>query len=177
MHRIVANCFKGIAFAIIFVIVWDLGFYLWRANALNQRMESIAVAMQEVVSKNNYLPKGDAEMFKSVLTEIQNDMNISDVFINAMDWNYKDSSVFNSSTLNSNLGNSGNKLIRQMNCPADYGDVMVIELKVSVNASFWNQVDTATKGNSSETFVPNKRGIVFTYTYLVPCLKYTTVTD
>lgn len=175
MHRIVANCFKGIAFAIIFVIVWDLGFYLWRANALNQRMESIAVSMQEVVSKNNYLPEGDRAMFNSILNSIKDDMNVSDTFINAFDWNYNDNCVFNSSTLQSNLGN--NKLIKKMKYPASYGDVMVIELRVSLNATYWTQVNTGSQGNSGDTFVNNNKGIVFTYTYLVPCLKYTTVTD
>lgn len=175
MHRIVANCFKGIAFAIIFVIVWDLGFYLWRANALNQRMESIAVSMQEVVSKNNYLPEGDRLMFNSILNSIKDDMNVSDTFINAFDWNYNDNCVFDSSTLQSNLGS--NKLIKQMGYPASYGDVMVIELRVSLNATYWTQVNTGSQGNSGDTFVNNNTGIVFTYTYLVPCLKYTTVTD
>ena len=175
MHRIVANCFKGIAFAIIFVIVWDLGFYLWRANALNQRMESIAVSMQEVVSKNNYLPEGDRAMFNSILNSIKDDMNVSDTFINAFDWNYNDNCVFDSSTLQSNLGS--NKLIKKMKYPASYGDVMVIELRVNLNATYWTQVNTSSKGNSGDTFVKNNKGIVFTYTYLVPCLKYTTVTD
>lgn len=175
MHRIVANCFKGIAFAIIFVIVWDLGFYLWRANALNQRMESIAVSMQEVVSKNNYLPEGDREMFKSILNSIKDDMNVSDTFINFFDWNYNATCAFDSSTLQSNLGS--NKLIKKMKYPASYGDVMVIELRVSLNATYWTQVNTGSRGNSGDTFVNKNTGIVFTYTYLVPCLKYTTVTD
>lgn len=175
MHRIVANCFKGIAFAIIFVIVWDLGFYLWRANALNQRMESLAVSMQEVVSKNNYLPEGDRAMFNSILNSIKDDMNVSDTFINAFDWNYKDNCVFDSSTLQNNLG--ANKLRKRMKYPASYGDVMVIELRVSLNATYWTQVNTDSQGNSGDTFVNNDKGIVFTYTYLVPCLKYTTVTD
>lgn len=174
MHRIVANCFKGIAFAIIFVIVWDVGFYLWRANALNQRMESIAVSMQEVVSKNNYLPEGDAEMFRSILRQIQSDMNVSDTFINAFDWNYADNSEFNSSSLNSNLGNSGNKLVRMMKAPASYGDVMVIELRASINGVTWTKVSAP---SSAERFQNYNSEIIFTYTYLVPCLKYTTVTD
>lgn len=177
MHRIVANCFKGIAFAIIFVIVWDLGFYLWRANALNQRMESIAVSMEEVVSKNNYLPEGDRAMFNSILNSIKADMNVSDTFINAFDWNYVDNSVFNSSSLSSSLGSEGNKLVRMMKYPASYGDVMVIELRVSVNATSWTQVNTGSQGNSGDTFVNKNNGIIFTYTYLVPCLKYTTVTN
>ena len=174
MHRIVANCFKSIAFAIIFVIVWDLGFYLWRANVLNQRMESIAVSMQEVVSKNNYLPQGDAEMFSSILKQIQSDMNVSDVFIKAMDWNYLDKSEYKP-VINVKEGYSTKNIARyQMDTPASYGDVMVVELRVCINAPTWYQ---ATASNSADSFQHRNNGIVFTYTYLVPCLKYTTVTN
>lgn len=172
MHRIVANCFKGIAFAIIFVIVWDVGFYLWRANALNQRMESVAVSMQEVVSKNNYLPESDKDMFKSILNTIRDDMNVSDVFIEEISWNYKHDSQYQPVINDA----EGHNIVKYMMYePADYGDVMVIEIHVLVNATFWTQ--TGGTGNSADSFVNDNRKIDFTYTYLVPCLKYTTVTN
>lgn len=174
MHRIVANCFKSIAFAIIFVIVWDVCFYLWRVNALNQRMESIGVSMQEVVSKNNYLPDGDMNMFKSLLLSICDDMNGSDDFIKGINWNYNHSSNYQPKILDSD----GNNIVRYtMANPADYGDVMVIELQVGVNSTVWTQKDVGSKGNSADTFVKDVNGIVLTYTYMVPCLKYNTVTS
>ena len=172
MHRIVANCFKSIAFAIIFVIVWDIGFYLWRANALNQRMESLAVSLQEVVSKNNYLPSGDYEMFKSLCNQTANDMNNGDTFINGFNINYgRDASCSNSLQINSG---SKNIVRYDLENPASYGDIQVVEIGVGINASIW---DRAQGKAETEAWSKKNTGIVFTYTYLVPCLKYTTVTE
>lgn len=172
MHRIVANCFKAIAFAIIFVIVWDVGFYLWRANALNQRMESVAVSIQEVVSKNNYLPEEEKEMFRNILNTIRADMNNSDVFIEKISWNYAYPSSYQPQILDSDNKN----IVRyRMDTPASYGDVMVIEIHVLVNATVWGQIGGI--GNRADSFVRDSSRVNFTYTYLVPCLKYTTVTN
>lgn len=174
MHRIVANCFKSIAFAILFVIIWDVCFYLWRANALNDRMESLAVSMQEVVAKNNYLPEGDAKMYKALLLGIRDDMNSgSDVFVRGFNWNYNRDSSYNTPITDSD---DRNILVRSMNTPANYGDVMVIELEVGINATVWGKFNTGADGAANE-FNHQDFPMSFTYTYLVPCLKYTTVTN
>lgn len=174
MHRIVANCFKSIAFAILFIIIWDVAFYLWRANALNDRMESLAVSMQEVVSKNNYLPEGDAEMYKALLLSIGDDMNSgSDEFIRGFNWNYGRNSVY-SDHINDSSGRD--ILVRDMSIPANYGDVMVVELEVGINATVWGKFNSGASGAADE-FDNRDYPISFTYTYLVPCLNYTTVTN
>lgn len=172
MHRIVATCFKSIMYAIIFVIIWDVGFYLWRANVLNQRMESLAVSMQEVVSKNNYMPEGDYKMFKSVLNTIRSDMNQSDEFVSKIILNYGDYSSYQP---NVRVDGVGNIARYRLDTPARYGDVMVIELKVGVNASVWGRSNV--RGNGADSVEKKSSPLYFTYTYLVPCLKYTTVTD
>lgn len=166
MHRIVANCFKAIAFSIIFIIVWDVGFYLWRVNALNDRMESLAVSMQEVITKNNYIPSGQKAMFEEIMQGIKDDMNVGDTFIKTIGWN---------SSVVTNYSPSGiTNPILQTEYPASYGDVMVLNIEVVVNASGWTQVGS---GNGADSFVKDSGNVVLSYVYLVPCLNYTTVTN
>lgn len=173
MHRLVANCFKAIAYSIIFIIIWDVGFYLWKANAINQRMESLAVSLQEVVSKNNYLPEEDFKMFKSLCLRTMDDMNTqSDTFIRGFGINYgRDASCKN--TVSVNVDGKGNVAKYDLEVPASYGDVQVIEIEVGINASIWDR----TANSRGEDWNKRDTGMRFTYTYLVPCLKYTTVTN
>ena len=166
MNKIVATSFKSIMFAIIFVIVWDVCFYVWRANVLNQRMESIAVSMQDVITKNNYIPKGEENMFKAIMRSIRDDMNTGDTFITSIGWNISTDSIYKP-TIN------GTTVVRHTKDPARYGNVMVLELHVKVNANVWQNDD----GNSAEDFKREYKNIEFVYTYLVPCLKFTSVTD
>ena len=46
MNKLVYTVFSTLAFAIIFVFVWDMVFYLYRVNSLNTRIENITSAMQ-----------------------------------------------------------------------------------------------------------------------------------
>lgn len=181
MNKLVLNCFKAIAFAIIFVIIWDVFFYLWRVNALNQRMESIAVSMQQVVSKNNYLPEGDKEMFIALLKKVRDDMNNADdtghcepenVFITGIDINYNHESVNYRPTIDA----AGKNIARyQLSAPASYGDVQVIELRVALRGTRWYK-DASIDGAANQ-IQRSYSDIDISYTYAVPCLKYTTVTD
>lgn len=171
MHRVVGNCFKAIALSIIFVIIWDVGFYLWRVNALNDRVESLAVSMQEVITKNNYIPSGQKALFEEILRSIRDDMNSGDAFIQTIGWN---------SSVTSSYSPTGiSNLIKQTDYPASYGDVMVLHLEVVVNASGWTQQGSSVTGggNGASTFVRQLDDIVLSYVYLVPCLNYTTVTN
>ena len=176
MHRIVVTCFKAIAYAIIFVIIWDVCFYLWRANAVNQRMESLAVSLQEVVSKNNYLPEEDYKMFEALCKQMMDDMNQGDTFIRGFYINYgRDAHCKNSVKVD--VSGKGNVAKYKLDTPASYGDVQVIEIGVGINATFWNQVATTGNQGAADAFQKGDSPIEFTYTYLVPCLKYTTVTN
>ena len=167
MHSIVANCFKAIAFAIIFVIVWDVGFYLWRVNALNDRMESLSVSMQEVITKNNYIPSGQKDMFEEIMLGIRDDMNTGDVFIERIGWN---------SDMKSSYKPSGiNNPVLQTDFPASYGDVMVLHIEVLVNAAGWGKNSSSTSG--ADSIIKKANQVLLSYVYLVPCLNYTTVTN
>lgn len=177
MHKIVVTCFKAIAYAIIFVIIWDVCFYLWRANAINQRMESLAVSLQEVVSKNNYLPEEDYKMFESLCKQTMDDMNQGDTFIRGFYINYDKHEAYCKDSVKVNVDGKGNVAKYKLDTPASYGDVQVIEIGVGINATFWNQVATTGNQGAADAFQKGDSPIEFTYTYLVPCLKYTTVTN
>lgn len=178
MHRIVASCFKAIAYAILFVILWDVGFYLWRANILNQRMESLMVSMQQVVTNNNYLPEGDYEMYTALLQQIAADMNTGDRFINGFYINYDRNSSYRPEIIASKWdgGNYVNANIcrYRLDTPADYGDVAVIEIGVNINTVTWTDDG---RHNAVDINPDHTGNTTFMYTYQVPCLNYATVTD
>lgn len=173
MTRVVANSFKAIAYAIIFVIVWSTVFYLFRAYALNKKMESIMISMEAEVSKHNYLTEDAYTMYENMLRNIANDMNNDGNFIRGFRINY--THPCNMTTP------AGTPLTysRQLNTPADYGDVAIIELSVTVNAIdlFYDP----TPDSAADAIVIGDGdagvGVTFTYTSQVPCLKYISVTD
>lgn len=195
MHRIVANCFKAIAYSMIFIIIWTVGFYLWKVNALNQRIESLTVSMQNVVSRNNYLPEDSFNMFSGILQSIASDMNGGDKtdtrFIYGMWLNYdtgKDSTYSGGVNAETKLvydsigtGSKTSKVCYNISAPVDYGDVQVIELEIGVNAPWFSSTDRADKitisGKTLESSENHQSDMVLKYTYAVPCLKYTTVTQ
>ena len=200
MHRMVANCFKAIMFSIIFVFVFDMAFYLYRALHLNQRMNSIMTSMQKVVMENNYMPEGDYAMYKEMLLQLQRDMNgdgsSSDRFIIGFSMNYGHDAASRNGNVLSSLNakkftlKGGAKevdiLKKDMETPAEYGDVMIVQCEVGILQPFWNWGDN--KGDyeydsrsEEERTAPNwtriddYRSTRFTYTYYVPCLKYQSI--
>lgn len=104
--------FKAIALSMIFVFVWDMGFYLYRTYALNQRMEMLMSSLTKVVQENNYLPANEAEVYKTLFKNLANTMNVHNKilrdengkevketenendgdFINGFQWNYASNS-------------------------------------------------------------------------------------
>ena len=62
----------------------------------------------------------------------------------------------------------------QLNTPANYGDVAVIELTMYVNAPGFG-FDRGADGLANEVQISHNT-IPFTYTYQVPCLRYISVT-
>lgn len=188
MTRLVANCFKAIMFSMLFILVFDLGFYLYRAFSLNARMESVMTSMQKVIIENNYLPEGDYELYKSIFTRVADDMNQGDVFINGFSINYDHDPVnaiddldalkykTNGQAVNENI------LRTRMDTPADYGDVMVVQVRVNVNQPMWGWGGTQETYDYSGEASPEwgklaPRTTTFAYTYYVPCLKYIMVTE
>jgi len=200
MHRMILQVFKVLALSMVLVFVFDIVFYLYRALNLNQRMESVNVSIQKVVSENNYLPEGEYQMFTSIFNNIGNSMNGGSGTGNENDdfiiWNSDASAVginygtgVSNGTLPSIQDADGNELVvDDIQKPADYGDVRPIELSIRVKQPGWGFVG----GLSADNWTNDRDAVKdkykdtdgdgdalstkFTYTYLVPCLKYQSVT-
>ena len=202
----VFNVFKAIAFAMIFVFVLDLCFYLYKALNLNQRMESTCVSLQKVITENNYLPEGEYNMFMEIFDNIGKTMNggkvtdslnsVEQNFIiykksngkdHAVSINWKDSPEHMASVpqvyarvYNKSTGNYQQKNVvhSKLYDPADYGDVMYIEVNVDILQPTWGFVhDRGALSSASWDRVADYATTTFTYNYLVPCLKYQSVTN
>lgn len=164
MHKMVLQVFKVIAFSMVFVFVFDIIFYLYRSFSLNQRMESINVSLQKVVSENNYLPVGQYNMFMSIYNSMGESFNKAPDGADAAEIKANEFIVYdgnNAVTLNYDRSASNVKAITgykydvngtareenlvkpQLNQPADYGDIMCIEAKVKVNQPLWGFLDGA----------------------------------
>lgn len=208
MNRLVYSVFKAIMMAIIFVFVFDMTFYLYRAISLNSRMQSISTSLQKVVMENNYLPSETATMYQHLFGQLVadfnggsytvsngnlsfNDSDSSDNFISGLHWNYKED-VTNISTANDakatvyRYRNSSfveqqiGLVVKKMNQPADYGQVMVVQIRVGVYQPLWGW-GTANgiykyNGEDGTQWVRNSTGASteFVYNYYVPCLQYRT---
>lgn len=165
MHRMVIQVFKAIAFAMIFVFVFDMAFYLYRVYVLNQRMESINVSLQKVVSENNYLPEAQYKMFNAIYNNMARAFNggsgkgddysdydhSGDDFVvykdgnNAVKLNYGQNNALSSSDIANKFNISDATFIRDylegnMALPADYGDVMIVNAEIAVNQPLWGFV-------------------------------------
>lgn len=208
MNRLVYSVFKAIMMAIIFVFVFDMAFYLYRAISLNSRMQSISTSLQKVVMENNYLPSETATMYQHLFGQLVvdfnggsytvsngnlsfNDSDPNDNFISGLHWNYKTNAT-NISTANNakatvyRYSNSSfvqqqvDLVVKKMNQPAEYGQVMVVQIKVGVYQPLWGW-GSATgvykyNGEDGTQWVRNSTGASteFVYNYYVPCLQYRT---
>lgn len=208
MNRLVYSVFKAIMMAIIFVFVFDMVFYLYRAISLNSRMQSISTSLQKVVMENNYLPSETATMYQHLLGQLivdfnggsysigadgslsLNDSDESNNFISGMHWNYKDDATgvsgmsettrvyrYNGSTF---TPTDIPLVIDKMCNPADYGQVMIVQLRVGVFQPLWGWGTANGKyeynGEDGTKWVRNATGASteFVYNYYVPCLQYKT---
>lgn len=192
MHRIVVTAFKAVAYAMIFVIIWSVVFYLFRVFALNSKLETIMVSMRQDVSQNNYLTEDRYEMYKKMLLGVANEMNNGDTFVVGYNLNYATGGKSNacmSDDIITNMGlrnksgeykmsgatNSPTYSLNLAN-PAACGDVAVIELQVGFNALSW-RYDTTEQAAADELKLTDDIVNTITYTYQVPCLKYVNVVD
>ena len=192
MHRIVVTAFKAVAYAMIFVIIWSVVFYLFRVFALNSKLETIMVSMRQDVSQNNYLTEDRYEMYKTMLLDVANEMNNGDTFVVGYNLNYAKGDKSNacvSDDTPSNMGlhytSDGYKMSGATNSPtyslnlakpAACGDVAVIELQVGFNALSW-RYDTTEQAAADELKLTDDIVNTISYTYQVPCLKYVNVVD
>jgi hypothetical protein len=208
MNRLVYSVFKAIMMAIIFVFVFDMAFYLYRAISLNSRMQSISTSLQKVVMENNYLPSETATMYQHLFGQLivdfnggsysigadgslnLNDSDINNNFISGMHWNYKNGATgvsgmsettrvyrYNGSTF---TPTDIPLVIDKMCSPADYGQVMIVQLRVGVFQPLWGWGAANGKyeynGEDGTKWVRNATGASteFVYNYYVPCLQYKT---
>lgn len=195
-YRMIIQVFKVIGLSMVLVFVFDIVFYLYKAHHLNQRMESVCVSLQKVVSENNYLPEGEYNMFMSIFDQISEQMNGGSSgdtnyheFIRLVDINYSHSVVdmtvpsITGKKYNISTGHydSGVELVRdRLDTPADYGDIRIIQVRVEVVMPMWDMVNgiRATSWQNDRTDASiTAPTTVFTYSYIVPCLKYQAVTQ
>lgn len=208
MNRLVYSVFKAIMMAIIFVFVFDMAFYLYRAISLNSRMQSISTSLQKVVMENNYLPSETATMYQHLFGQLVvdfnggsysigadgslnlNDSDINDNFISGMHWNYKTNATGISGTneetkvyrYNGTTFTPTNipLVVTKMEKAADYGQVMIVQLRVGVYQPLWgwNVANGRYEYNGEDgtKWVRNATGASteFVYNYYVPCLQYKT---
>lgn len=128
MNKLVYSVFKAIMLSVIFIFIFDMASYLYRAVSLNARMESLSTSLKKVVMENNYLPESDAELYMKLLGQMVADFNgvpasafgaggitkpsdvnakdsdISDNFISGMHWNYGSNAILANSGLTSLTG-------------------------------------------------------------------------
>lgn len=183
MNRMVWCVFKAIALSIIFVFVWDMGFYLYRTFALNQRMEMLMSSLTKVVQENNYLPEQDMNLYKTLFENIAYSMNgdkskyldndedtgANYQFVNGYTWNYDYSCAGTDytnkledvkATVTDVDGTSKprNILVRTMDKSACYGDIMAVYVSVNVNTPFWtfdNTTSTFDSANNTQNVAMN----------------------
>lgn len=181
-------------FSMIFIFVFDIASYLYRALSLNQRMESMMVSMQKIVTENNYLPKGSYDMYNSLFNQLMLDMNgsadptSSSAFISGFEMNYNTDAVnvlgkleADKRDISTTAVKKTNILRKKMSLPADYGDVMVVQCSVLINQPSWgftgSNHSAENFNNSANSDKIKKKTTKFTYTYYVPCLKYQAITQ
>ena len=179
--------------SMIFVFVFDMASYLYRAMSLNQRMESIMVSMQRCVMENNGLNDSAYNMYKSMFEQLADDMNgdlngngTKDVgeqwFINGFWVNYNTNAINSLSAINSKRANASgtlqniNILHKDMSNIASYGDVMTVQVGVQINQPSWGFVNNSYSANDWQNSTTSnqitQKTTEFWYTYYVPCLNY-----
>lgn len=115
----------------------------------------------------------------------------SAAFISGMKWNYNTPATGTSLNIRAQRQRwtgsgwttvtDSNIVKTKMNTPANYGDIMVVQLKVGVFQPIWGwtQADGRYNYDGSDVthWVRNAASTELTYTYYVPCLNFRTVTN
>ena len=226
MNAFVYNIFKTVALSIIIFFVFDVLSYLVNALTFNQRMLTLMNSMQRIVMENNYLPEGDAKMFQDgngklgdglfdlleqdyTPKKIVNGNTILDAsrsLVDHISMNYGSPSTGGLTTLKANKYSAAgalaqtNILKRDMSKPANYGDIMVVEVIATINQPTYKFVPSSDPDAEAKAakFLSDANGTAesakvsnvdidssmyagssldhtqteFVYRYYVPCLKY-----
>ena len=203
MERFVLNIFKAIMFAMIFIFIFDMTSYFYRAITLNNKMENIATSLQRVVMENNYLPDGSYTEYVRMLqllaqsyngTTPRNNVNGSvqnNRFIEGFFMNYGDDIITPGgvSTLRNYFGRGADNkwlLNTDMKTVGNYGSVTAVQIGVKIYQPLWGfsgrDYNSSKVSNVSggELGAPNFNRLDYRttdmlYTYYVPCLHYQTL--
>ena len=185
MTRFVYNAFKAVILAIIFVFVWDMGFFLFKTLNLHQRMLLLTGQMVDTVEANNYMPAdfwiGTGTLsnpngtYARIMDDIANTMNAGDRFVVGYSINYGSGSndsgfvdigIDDISTAPA-VRNDGKSYFHQtMETPAYYGDVMLVWMEIGVAPPKWGY----TGGDLNK--YDSSGCVKLAYRYVVPCLHY-----
>lgn len=202
MERLVYGVFKAIILSMIFVVVWQVGFYLYNVAVLDQRMSNLLVSMEKTVSENNYMPSEEAELYASILNQIQAqfDGRFSDGtrrtyknsstdtgFIADWSWNYNGVGNYVAFTpADSSWVNVGN--FYDLSKPNSYGKVASINVTFTIRAPWvgfghsneierTNGTENGATGNTAKQWHVETTNTNLAYTAYVPCLKYRKITN
>lgn len=203
MNKLVYICFKTLALSMIFIFVWDMGFYLFRAFSLDQRMKNHMTSLQKVVMENNYIPQSTYDEYARLFGAMQTQYNNGGDFILGFRSNYRNGADYSANPsqrytddggvdwgslgLPTSLTDRNGKecLVKNTSVPASYGDIMAVMVQVQIVQSSWGWSNgNADRSGASWTNDPTqiqtgdldgRTGMYMTYTYYVPCLHYTTV--
>ena len=204
MERLVYGVFKAIILSMLFVVIWQLGFYLYDLAILDQRMSNLMVSMEKTVSENNYMPSEEAQLYYSIINQIAEDFSGGvrtvdgttygqyknaattghDGFISDWSWNYNglgNYRVFNPTT--SDWTNADGGTSYDMSIPNSYGSVACIHVAFDLRAPWIGfghaneTVRTNGTGATAAEWHVEKVDVDLAYTSYVPCLKYRKITD
>lgn len=178
MNKLVASVFKAILFSMIFIVVWDVAFYLLRTYSLNYKVETLMSTVCYAVSKENYLSEDAYKMVDNTLANIMDVSNggvtdVSKQFVTGYEINYLQPAlgVGTSVTdgeylvLDPNLTYSV-----QLNTPANFGDIAVIQIIIHINSTNWF-FDRSEQASADQLKRQNlSNSLVFTSQQ--PCLRY-----
>ena len=157
MNKMVSTVFKSIALSIIFVVIWQTCFYIFRVYTLNEKVNVIVRMMTEDVSEHNRLTDDADALYSALFAELQESSNSGDYFVTNISYNYHSDAT---SLTETSIGTV--PLHRKLDTAGKYGDIMVIEVNVGVNTNIlWNRPDV-TVGEVN----------TLTYVYQVPCMRY-----
>ena len=171
MHRLVYSVFKTIMLSMIFIFAFDMLSYLYRAMSLNQRMESLMVSMQRTVMENNYLTDGAKDTYDSIFDNLKTSVNTGEEFITDIKMNYGTDAVNTINSIKASRGGTNSDiLVKDMKKVGAYGDVMVVQVAVTINQPMWGFENNSYRADDFTRTLTNQTTL--SYTYYVPCLKY-----
>jgi hypothetical protein len=157
--------FKVLGISIILMLIMDLTFIVTDTITVNNRIESIAVVIQDELSRNNSVPDLIKPLFNEQLKSVGDRSNIVAKYADGsplVRWNIDQGIVYNGVTY---------PPINQANVK-QYGEKLklVIQVKMQPNSL----VFVRNSGNNGNSFIQRNKAIEYTRTYVyeVPALRY-----